>query len=67
MVMVPVTAGAVVPPARTEEMFVVAMAVPIVPVPGPVADSVGANLATVVSDIVEPQVEVAVPLLASPP
>ena len=43
------------------------MAVPIVPVPGPVAVTVGANLATVVSDIVEPQVEVAVLLLASPP
>ena len=66
-VMVPVAAGAVVPPASTEEMFAVVMAVPIVPVPGPAAVSVGAALATTVSDIVEPQVEVAVVLLASPP
>ena len=66
-VMVPVAAGAVVPPARTEVMLAVAMAVPAVPVPGPAAVTVGANLATTVSDIVEPQVEVAVLLLASPP
>ena len=66
-VMVPVTAGAVVPPASTELMELAAMAVPAVPVPGPPAVTVGANLATVVSDIVEPQVEVAVLLLASPP
>ncbi len=42
------------------------MAVPIVPVPGPVAERRG-GLAHVVSDIAEPQVEVAVLLLASPP
>ena len=48
-------------------MLVVAMAVPIVAVPGPVAVSVGAAWPTTVSDIVEPQVEVAVLLLASPP
>ena len=65
--MVPVAAGAVVPPARTELMLVVAMAVPAVPVAGPVAVTVGENLATTVSDMVPPQVEVAVLLLASPP
>ena len=43
------------------------MAVPIVPVAGPAAVSVGAAWPTTVSDIVEPQVEVAVLLLASPP
>ena len=66
-VMVPVTAGAVVPPASAELMELAAMAVPAVPVPGPVAVSVGAALATTVSVIPEPQVEVAVLLLASPP
>ena len=65
--MVPVAAGAVVPPARTELMLVVAMAVPIVPVAGPVAVTVGENLPTTVSDIVAPHAEVAVLLLASPP
>ena len=48
-------------------MLVVAMAVPAVPVPGPAAVIVGAAWPTTVSDIVEPQVEVAVLLLASPP
>ena len=43
------------------------MAVPAVPVAGPVAVSVGAAWATTVSDIVEPQVEVAALLLVSPP
>ena len=66
-VMVPVAAGAVVPPARTELMLAAAMAVPAVPVPGPPIVTVGENLATTVSDIVAPQVEVAVMLLASPP
>ena len=53
--------------ASTEEMLAVVMAVPAVPVPGPVAVIVGAALATTVSDIPEPQVEVAVLLLVSPP
>ena len=65
--MVPVMAGAVVPLARTELMLAVAMAVPIVPVPGAPIVTVGENLATTVSDIVAPQVEVAVLLLVSPP
>ena len=65
--MVPVAAGAVVPPARTELMLAVVMAVPIVPVPGAPIVTVGENLATTVSDMVPPQVEVAVLLLASPP
>ncbi len=65
--MVPVAAGAVVPPARVELMLVVVMAVPIVPVAGPVAVRVGDALPTTVSDMVPPQVEVAVLLLASPP
>ena len=47
--------------------MVAEMAVPIVPVAGPVAVRVGDALATTVSDIVAPQVEVAVLLLASPP
>ena len=54
-------------PASTELMLVVAMAVPAVPVAGPVVVRVGAALPTTVSDIVAPQVEVAVLLLASPP
>ena len=65
--MVPLTAGAVVPPASTELMLAAVMAVPIVPLAGPVAVTVGENLATTVSDIAAPQVEVAVLLLASPP
>ena len=48
-------------------MLVVLMAVPIVPLAGPVAVSVGEALATTVSDMVPPQVEFAVLLLASPP
>ena len=51
-VTVPVAAGVVVPPARTELMLAVAMAVPAVPVPGPAAVTVGENLATTVSDMV---------------
>ena len=66
-VMVPVTAGAVVPPASTELMLPTVMAVPAVPVPGPLAVTVGEALPTTVSDIVEPQVEVAVLLFVSPP
>ena len=66
-VMVPLTAGAVVPPASTELMLVAVMAVPIVPVPGPVAVSVGEALETVVSDIPAPQVDVAALLFVSPP
>ena len=50
-----------------ELMLVVVMAVPIVPVAGPVAVRVGDALATTVSDIVAPQAEVAVLLLVSPP
>ena len=42
------------------------IAVPNVPVDGPVAVTVGEALATTVSDIPEPQVLVAVALLASP-
>ena len=66
-VMVPLTAGAVVPPANTEEMLGAVMRVPIAPVVGPVAVSVGVALPTVVLDIVVPQVEVAALLLVSPP
>ena len=65
--MVPLAAGTMVPPARTELMLVVVMAVPIVPVAGPVVVRVGDALPTTVSDIVAPQVEVAVLLLVSPP
>ncbi len=65
-VMVPV-AFAPEDAASAEEMLAVVIAVPAVPVPGPVAVTVGAALATIVSDIVEPQVDVAVLLLASPP
>ena len=53
--------------ASAELMLAVVMAVPIVPVAGPVAVRVGTALPTTVSDIVAPQVEVAVLLLASPP
>ena len=53
--------------ASVELMALAAIAVPALPVPGPVAVSVGDALPTTVSDINEPQVEVAVLLLASPP
>ena len=65
--MVPVAAGLVVPPASTELTLPAAMAVPIVPLPGAPAVTVGEALATIVSDIPKPQVEVAALLLASPP
>ena len=65
--MVPLTAGVVVPPASTELMKPAAMAVPALPAPGAPTVSVGENLATVVSDIPAPQAEVAVLLLVSPP
>jgi len=43
------------------------MAEPAVPLAGPVAESVGLTLATVVSDIEEPQTLAAELLFASPP
>ena len=48
-------------------MLAAVMAVPAVPVAGPVVVRVGAALPTTVSDIVAPQVEVAALLLVSPP
>ena len=53
--------------ASAELMLAAVMAVPAVPVAGPVVVRVGDALPTTVSDIVPPQVEVAVLLLASPP
>jgi hypothetical protein len=55
------------PAARTLEIEVLAMAVPIEPVAGPVAVIVGLALPTTVSDIAEPQVLAAMLLLPSPP
>jgi hypothetical protein len=55
------------PPARTLDIEVDAMAVPAVPVAGPVAVTVGLTFATTVSDIAEPQVLAAELLLPSPP
>ena len=43
------------------------MAVPAVPVAGPLAVNVGEAAPTTVSDMPEPQVEAAALLLASPP
>jgi hypothetical protein len=54
-------------PASTELIELEAIAVPAVPVVGPVAVTVGAALPTIVSDIPEPQVETADLLFESPP
>ena len=53
--------------AKTELIELVAIAVPAVPVPGPVAVTLGEAFATTVSDIPEAQAETAVLLLVSPP
>jgi hypothetical protein len=55
------------PPARVPDTELVAIAVPAVPVPGPLAVRVGEAAETTVSDIPVPQVVTAVLLLASPP
>ena len=55
------------PPARTLEIEPLVMAVPAVPLAGPLAETVGLALLTTVSDIPEPQVLVADLLLLSPP
>jgi len=54
------------PPERPEEMLEVAMVLPAVPVAGPDAVRVVVALATTVSDIPEPQVEVDGLLFPSP-
>jgi hypothetical protein len=54
------------PEASIAEIKLVAIAVPRVSVPGPEAVRVGVTIATTVSDIPEPQVEVAGLLLPSP-
>ena len=63
-VIVPVGA---LPLASTELIELVAIAVPAVPVPGPVAVTVGDAFGTTVSDIPEPHRLTAAPLLLSPP
>ena len=55
------------PLARTLEIELAAIAVPAVPLAGPVAVIVGLALLTTVSDIPEPQVLAAELLLPSPP
>jgi len=47
------------PPERVAEMLLAVTALPAVPLEGPVAEKAGETLATTVSDIVEPQGDVA--------
>jgi hypothetical protein len=53
--------------ANTEPIELAVTGVPAEPVAGPVAVTVGAALATIVSDIAEPQTDTADLLLESPP
>ena len=55
------------PPARVLEMALTPVAVPAVPVVGPVAVTVGLALETIDSDIEEPQTETADLSFESPP
>ena len=66
-VMVPLTAGLVVPPASTELMLAAVMAVPAVPVPGAPSSPSARTWPPRSRTCAAPQVEVAVLLLASPP